>query len=218
MLILYGHPFSSYTWKALIALYEKALPFEFHLLEADFPENSQRLAELWPLGKFPVLEDGGAAVIESSILIEHLDLHYPGQRLIPADPAAALEVRFIDRVFDNHVMSGMQAIVNEHLPFITPSPDQARIERARTALSAIYAWLDAKLPEAGWACGDAFTLADCAGAPALFYADWVHPVPDELSRLKAYRARVLARASVVRVVDEARPYRHYFPLGAPDRD
>ena len=216
--ILFGHPFSSYTWKALIALYEKALPFEFRVIEGDFPENGQRLAELWPLGKFPVLEDGGAAVIESSILIEHLDLHHPGPRLIPAEPVAALAVRLMDRVFDNHVMSPMQAIVNEHIAFITPVPDQARIERARVALSAIYAWLDARLLETGWVCGDTFTLADCAGAPALFYADWVHPIPDALSRLKAYRTRVLARPSVARAVDEARPYRHYFPLGAPDRD
>jgi glutathione S-transferase len=218
-MILYGHPFSSYTWKALIALYEKALLFEFRMIDGEFPENSARLTELWPLGKFPVLEDGDAVRIESSILIEHLDLLHPDpSRLIPADPAAALNVRFIDRVFDNHVMSSMQAFVNEHITFITPTPDQARVERAKAALAKTYAWLDTKLPEAGWACGEDFTLADCAGAPALFYADWVHPIPDELARLKAYRARVLARPSVARAVDEARPWRHFFPLGAPDRD
>jgi glutathione S-transferase len=149
VLALYGHPFSSYTWKALIALYEKGLPFEFRMLDGDHPGNGERLAQLWPMGKFPLLEDGGAAVIESSILIEHLDLHHPGPRLIPADPAAALAVRFLDRVFDNHVMSGMQAIVNEHLPFLTPTPDQARVERARAGLATIYTWLDAKLPAPG---------------------------------------------------------------------
>jgi glutathione S-transferase len=221
-LILYGHPFSSYTWKALIALYEKDLPFEFHSLDGDValhPENTARLAELWPLSKFPVLEDGDKVLIESSILIEHLDLHYPGtQRLIPPNPADALEVRFMDRVFDNHVMGMMQAVVGESLPFITAAPDPVRIERAKTALSTIYGWLEQKLPTGGWACGNTFTLADCAGAPSLFYADWVHPIPERLTRLKSYRQRLLARPSVARAVDGARPYRHYFPLGAPDRD
>jgi glutathione S-transferase len=216
---LYGHPFSSYTWKALIALYEKDLSFAFRMIDAEQPENGARLAELWPLNKFPVLEDGDAVLIESSILIEHLDLHYPGtMRLIPANPAEALKVRFMDRVFDNHVMAMMQAIVNEHLAFLTPAPDSARIGRAKAALTTIYGWLDEKLSEAGWACGEAFTLADCAAAPSLFYADWVHPIPDPLTRLKAYRARLLAHPSVARAVDGGRPYRHYFPLGAPERD
>jgi glutathione S-transferase len=221
-MILHGHPFSSYTWKAMIALYEKELPFELQRVDEDIaanPEKAGRLAQLWPPGKFPVLEDGEQALIESSILIEHLDLAYPEtHRLIPADPAAALEVRFMDRVFDNHVMANMQAIVGEHLPFITPTPDPMRIERAKAALTTIYSWLDKRLPETGWACGEEFTLADCAGAPALFYADWVHDIPEELTRLKAYRARALARPSVARCVDGARPYRHYWTLGPTDRD
>ena len=137
---------------------------------------------------------------------------------MPADPDMGREVRMLDRIFDNHVMTPMQAIVAEHLPFITPTPDQGRIARARAALDKVYPWLDARLNERRWAAGDEFTLADCAGAPALFYADWVHPIPEEFATLKAYRARVLARPSVVRVVDEARPYRKLFPLGAPDRD
>lgn len=206
----------------MIALYEKQLPFELLNVEDDHsanPEKVGRLRLLWPPGQFPVLEDGDSVFIESSILIEHLDLAYPHSgQLIPPDPAAALEVRFMDRVFDNHVMAKMQAIVGEHLPFITPTPDPARIARAKAALSTIYAWLDQKLPDGGWACGAEFTLADCAGAPALFYADWAHPIPEELTRLKAYRARALARPSVARCVDGARPYRHYWTLGGADRD
>lgn len=221
-LTLHGHPFSSYTWKAMIALYEKEIPFELLSVEDDHsadPEKGGRLRQLWPPRQFPVLEDGDRVLIESSILIEHLDLAYPDtKRLIPPDPAAALDVRFMDRVFDNHVMARMQAIVAEHLTFITPSPDPARIARAKAALSTIYAWLDQKLPEAGWACGEQFSLADCAGAPALFYADWAHEIPEELTRLKAYRARALARPSVARCVDGARPYRHYWALGGADRD
>ena len=221
-MILHGHPFSSYTWKALIALYEKDLPFTLQSVEDDAaanPEKGGRLIEIWPPNKFPVLEDGDQVLIESSILIEHLDLAYPDtMQLLPADRQKALEVRFMDRIFDNHVMSNMQAVVGEHLPFITEKPDQMRIDRAKNALSIIYQWLETKLPENGWACGDAFTMADCAGAPALFYADWVHPIPEELTRLKAYRARALARPSVARAVDGGRPYRHYWVLGPTDRD
>ena len=124
----------------------------------------------------------------------------------------------MDRVFDNHVMANLQAVVGEHLPFITEKPDPMRIDRAKGALSTIYSWLDTKLPDGGWACRADFTLADCAGAPALFYVDWVHPIPEELKRLKAYRAKALARPSVARAVDGARPYRHYWTLGPTDRD
>lgn len=218
-MILYGHPFSSYTWKAAIALDEKGLAFEFRQVGPNYPEHASELAALWPLGKFPVLDDDGTAVAESSIIIEHLDLHHPGPRLIPADPVAALAVRFMDRVFDNHVMAGMQAIVSEHLPFLTPTPDPARIDRAKAALGAAYAWLEENLPEAQWACGEDFTMADCAAAPALFYADWTHPIAETRPRLRAYRTRLLARPSVSRAVDGARPYRHFWPLGpAPERD
>lgn len=221
-LILHGHAFSSYTWKALIALYEKDLPFEFCSVDDDAAadlERGGRLKQLWPLNKFPVLEDGDRVLIESSIIIEHLDLHYPPfEQFIPADQAAALEIRFMDRVFDNHVMAHMQAIVGEHLPFITEKPDPMRIDRAKAALSTIYRWLNEKLPEDGWVTGADFTLADCSAAPALFYADWVHAIPDDCQRVKAYRARALARPSVARAVDGARPYRHFWTLGPTDRD
>jgi glutathione S-transferase len=215
---LYGHPFSSYSWKAQIALDEKGVAYELKIVEPDYPDHGERLRALWPVGKWPVIEDGGAVVIESSIMIEHIDLHHEGSRLIPTDPVAALDVRFMDRVFDNHVMANMQAVVNEHIPFLTDTPEAARIARAKAALDVIYGWLDSRLADDRWACGDAFTLADCAAAPSLFYADWVHPIPDEYKRLRSYRARLLARPSVVRAVDGGRPYRHYFPLGAPDRD
>jgi glutathione S-transferase len=216
-MILYGHPFSSYTWKALIPLYEKALPFEFRILDENCPEHETKLKSLWAPGKFPVLDDKGKAVIESSIIIEHLDLQYGGPLMIPTDPVAALDVRFMDRVFDNHVMANMQAVVNEHIPFLTEVPDEAHVVRARAALDTIYAWLETRLPESGWVCGEEFTLADCAAAPSLFYADWVQEIPTDCQRLRSYRARLLARPSVARAVDGGRSYRHYFPLGAPDR-
>ena len=211
---LFGHPFSSYTWKALIALYESDTPFTFRNIAGnEFPENEAAFLEHWPVGKFPLLVDDGVPVMESSIIVEHV-----APALIPDDRDLALEVRMLDRIFDNHVMTPVQAIVAEHLPFITQTPDEARIARARASLDKVYPWLDARLAGRRWAAGENFTLADCAGAPSLFYADWVHPIPEALTSLKGYRARALARPAVARVVDEARPYRHLFPLGAPDRD
>lgn len=211
---LYGHPFSSYTWKALIPFYETGTPFEFRDISGDeHPENEAAFLAHWPVGKFPLLVDDGVPVMESSTIVEHV-----APDLIPGDRNAAREVRMLDRIFDNHVMTPTQAVVAEHLPFITPTPDAGRIERARAALDKAYAWLDARLAGRSWAAGDDFTLADCAGAPSLFYADWVHEIPASFGALRAYRAHVLARPSVARCVDEARPYRHFFPLGAPDRD
>lgn len=211
---LFGHPFSSYTWKALIALYETETPFDFRNIAGDeYPENEAAFLGHWPVGKFPLLVEDGVPIMESSVIVERV-----APRLIPADADSALEARMLDRIFDNHVMTPVQAIVAEHLPFITKTPDEARIERARAALDKIYPWLDSRLAGRQWAAGEEFTLADCAGAPSLFYADWVQPIPEALTSLKAYRARALARPSVARVVDEARPYRPLFPLGAPDRD
>ncbi len=214
---LFGHPFSSYTWKALIAFYESDTPFDYRVIAPDQPENVAALAVAWPLGKFPVLiereGDRAEVLIESSVIVEHVAPH-----LIPADRALALETRMLDRIFDLHVMTPVQTIVSEHLPHLTPEPDAARIARAKEALFTIYGWLDAHLAGRPWAAGDAFTLADCAAAPALFYADWVAPIPEEHATLRAYRARTLARPSVKRCVDDARPYRAYFPPGAPDRD
>lgn len=214
MITLFGHPFSSYTWKALIPLYETATPFEFRNIAGnDYPENEAAFLAHWPVGKFPLLVDNGTPIMESSVIVEHV-----APALIPPDQMAAREVRMLDRIFDNHVMTPVQAVVSEHLPFITPTPDPARIDRARAALDKVYPWLDARLAGRTWATGDAFTLADCAAAPALFYADWVHEIPASLTTLRSYRARVLARPSVARCIEEARPYRHLFPLGAPDRD
>lgn len=215
---LYGHPFSSYTWKALIPLYENATPFTFRQLGPDQADNGRALKAVWPVGKFPVLVDAGVPVVESSAIIEYLDVHHPGPvRFIPADAVAAIEVRMLDRIFDNHVMGVMQrAVIDAMLPLERRDPDVMATVSA--ALDTIYAWLDERLAGRVWAAGEAFTLADCAGAPALFYADWVHPIDSRFGTVRGYRERLLARASVKRCVEDARPYRALFPPGAPDRD
>lgn len=220
MLELYAHPFSSYCWKVLIALYERDIPFTYRLLDQDHPRNFATLKSHWPIGKFPVLVDEDQPVIESSVIIEYLDDDRFGAtgKLIPIDREAALRARFLDRVFDNHVMTPMNAIVSEYLTD-PDAPDQKRIERAKTALESAYDWLEGQIGEHGWAVSEqGFCLADCAAAPALFYADWVHPIGKARPWLGGYRARLLAQPSVARVVDDARPYRALFPPGAPDRD
>ena len=137
--------------------------------------------------------------------------------LIPRDPMEALEIRFLDRFFDLHVMDAAQHAVNGAL---TGDPVKRADGVALSAkkLDLAYPWLEARLAGKTWACGEAFTLADCAAAPSLFYADWVHPIADTFPILRAYRARLLARPSFARAVDEARDFRQHFPLGAPDRD
>lgn len=215
-LTLYAHPFSSYSQKVLMALWENETPFTYRHMEE--PGSGESLRAHWPIGKFPLLVDGDRAIAETSIIIEHLDLHHRGAvRFLPEDPVAALEVRLLDRVFDQHVMNAMQGAVNESLRKASDRLDEAKSVAAK-ALETAYGWLDTRLGGRAWAAGDAFSLADCAAAPALFYADWVHPIGEAFPTLRAYRARLLERPSFARAVEEARRYRHYFPLGAPDRD
>jgi len=215
---LYAHPFSSYCQKALIALYENDTPFEFRMLSPGDEQVAAEFAALWPLKRFPVLVDEGRTVLEASIIIEHLGLHHPGPvRLIPEDARVALDVRMMDRFFDNYVSTPMQKIVGDSIRTVKDR-DRFGVAEARTMLDTAYRWLDDRMTARTWAAGDTFSLADSAAAPALFYADWTHPIAGEFGNVHAYRRRLLARPSYARAVDEARPYRQLFPLGAPDRD
>jgi glutathione S-transferase len=215
---LYAHPFSSYCQKALVGFYESDSPFELALLQTGSAASAE-LSTLWPIQRFPVLEDNGRIVPEATIILEYLDHHYPGPtRLMPADPAVAIDVRLMDRFFDNYVMNPQGAIVFD---FIRPQgkQDPYGVEQSRAMLERAYLWLDAHMAGRTWASGENFSLADCGAAPALLYADWTHPIPKALTHLHAYRARLLGRPSYARALDEARPYRPLFPLGAPlDRD
>lgn len=213
---LYAHPFSSYCQKVLVAMYENDTPFDYRNLE-NAPDNAD-LAALWPMKRFPVLVDGERTVLEASCIIEYLHLHHPGPvRLIPDDADAALQVRMLDRFFDNYVSTPQQKVVFDAMR-AEGDRDPAGVRDARAMLDTAYAWLDAHMTGRTWAAGDTFSLADCGAAPFLFYADWTHPIDPRFARVHAYRARLLARPSFKRAVDEARPFRAYFPLGAPDRD
>lgn len=215
-LTLYAHPFAAYCWKVLIALYENATPFTYQVV--DDAAGWAEVESPWPIKKFPVLRDGDATIVESIIIVEYLMRRYPGAtRMIPVNEDAALTVRFMDRFFDNYVMRSMQTLVFDRMRPETER-DPLAVADARTQLDVAYGWLEQRLTPQGWACGSVFSPADCSGAPALFYADWVHPLGDRFPGVFDYRRRVLARPSVARVVDEARPFRNFFPPGAPDRD
>ncbi|MCA1439972.1 glutathione S-transferase family protein [Ensifer sp. IC4062] len=217
-LALYGHPFASFVWKPLIALYEREVTFEFRMVDPDHAENQARMGELSPTGQFPALIDGDREVTQSNAVIEYLDLfHGNGTPMVPEDRREALEARMMADVFDDYVHAPMQRIVGNALRR-EDERDPRGVADARALLDRCYAWLEPRLQAKAWAACGRFTIADCAAAPALFYADWVHPIPERHAALAAYRARLLARPSVARVVDEARPYRSFFPLGAPDRD
>jgi glutathione S-transferase len=213
---LYAHPFSSYCQKVLVALYENGTPFDYRSLEE--PGAMDELAARWPMKRFPILVDGERTVLEATCIIEYLGLHHPGPvRLIPGDAQAALEVRMLDRFFDNYVSTPQQKVVFDSARH-EGQRDPYGVDEAKAMLDTAYAWLDRHMANREWAAGDAFSLADCGAAPFLFYADWTHPIAPAFRHVHAYRARLLARPSFARAVDEARPYRHYFPLGAPDRD
>ncbi len=168
-LTLHAHPFSSYCQKVLTALYENGTLFEYRMLDNE--RANAELAALWPIRRFPVLVDGGRTIPEASIIIEHLGLWHPGPvSLIPEDPRPALDVRMMDRFFDNYIMTPMQRIVADRL---RPEADRDPygVAEARRMLDTAYAWLDRAMAGREWGAGEGFTMADCAAAPALFYAD-----------------------------------------------
>lgn len=213
---LYEHPFAAYCWKPLIALYERGVPFERHFVggEADRAE----LAELWPPASIPVLHDEatGLTVPESTPIVEYADAIGEAPPLVPAEPAAALQVRLWDRVLDGQVMTPMQKIVGDNLR-PQGKRDEHGVDEAHAALDAAYEMLDGRLADGGWVGGSRFSLADCAAAPALHYAHVVHRWDENrLAGLTRYFSELMARPSVARVVDEAREYRELFPLPWPE--
>lgn len=213
----FGHPFSSYTQKVLIALWADGTAFDYRILDQDHPENMEELERHWPFKLFPLLLDDGVAVVETTCIIEHLQAHHPSPNSWIPDGELGRKVRFLDRFFDLYVMNNMSCpVFNAIRP--ADQRDPYGVEQAMRRLSIAYDWLEANLGNGPWAAGEQFTLADCAAAPSLFYADWVQEIGPSRPRVAAYRARLLAHPVVARAVDEARPYRGFFPLGAPDRD
>jgi len=212
-LTLYYHPLASFCWKALIALYENDTPFEPHIVDLMDPAAAAAFRKIWPIGKFPVLRDDAQdrTVPESSIIIEYLDRHHPGRtRLVPADPDLAREVRLRDRFYDLYVHEPMQKIVTDR---IRPKGmhDPHGVEQARALLQTSLGMIDRDMGSKTWAMGEPFTMADCAAAPALFYADKVMPFAATHPHAAAYLRRLTQRPSFARVLEEAQPYFKMFP-------
>jgi glutathione S-transferase len=215
-LTLHMHPLSSYCWKALIALYENDTPFEARVLDLSDPEVVAAFKALWPTTKMPLLCDTARdrTMPETSIIIEYLQAAYPGPiRFIPDDPDAALRVRLMDRLFDLYVMTPMQAIVGDRIRPADVAKDPYGVAQARRQLAMAYDLLEAELAGRTWAAGEEFSLADCAAAPALFYANKLAPLGEAHPNVSAYLDRLLARPSFVRVLQEAEPYFAMFPSG-----
>jgi glutathione S-transferase len=224
MLELHGHPFSSYCWKALIALYANDTPFTFRQMEGDRPLSEQFVGTAHPGGHIPVLVDDGVVIVEATSIVEHLAVHHPGPApLIPADPAQAVVARMMDRVFDNYVMGNMQRVVSAHFVSrarpelgLREQPNAEEVTAGKARLRQTYAWLER------WLSANEppphVSLVTCAAAPSLFYADWIERIPDDCPRLLALRAELNQLPPVRRCIEDARPYRPYFPLGAPNRD
>ncbi len=212
---LFAHPLSSYCWKVLIPLYEAGTPFTFEMIQFGAEDGPVvEFMQRWPIGKMPLLRDEarGETVVESSIIIEYLDRHYPGAGLIPADPDTALTARFLDRFFDNYVMTPQGRLVFE---VIRPegAKDPFGVAEARALLDKAYSRLEATLSDGRtWAAGEAYSLADVSASPSLFYAQRCHPWGDRPA-LQAYYDRLETRPSFQRVIAEAQPYMHMFPGG-----
>jgi glutathione S-transferase len=210
---LYYHPLSSFCWKTLIALYENDTPFTPVSVDLSSETERAALLKLWPVGKFPVLRDDATdrTIPETSIIIEYLDSQYPGRtRLIPADPKLALQTRLRDRFYDLYVHLPMQKVVGDRLR-PAGNNDPFGVDEAKARIASCYAMIDKEVANKTWAMGEAFTLADCAAAPALFYGNMVMPIGDTYKNVTAYLERLKARPSFARVLKEAEPYFAMFP-------
>jgi glutathione S-transferase len=212
-LTLHYHPLASFCWKVLIALYEDGTNFEPLLVDLGDEKSRAAFAKLWPHAKFPVLQDTGRdrLIPEAALIIDYLDAHYPGPvRFIPEDRDLARDVRLADRFYDCYLHEPMQKIVTDRIR-PADSHDPHGVAQARETILISYPMLETDMRDRQWAAGDAFTLADCAAFPALFYANKVEPFVGKYPALTRYLNRLSARPSIQRVLDEAGPYFKFFP-------
>ena len=210
---LYSHPLSSFCQKVLVALYENGTPFEARMVDFADAESNAALKSIWPVGKIPVLRDEarGRTVPESTIIIEYIEQHYPGKtQLLPSNPDLAGAVRLADRFYDLYVNAPMQKIVGDRLR-PAASKDPHGVAEARSLLLVAYGMIERKLSTSTWAAGGDFSVADCAAAPALLYANMVQPFGETHMHAAAYLRRLKERPSFARVVLEAEPYLNLVP-------
>ena len=202
MLTLYEHPFALYCQKVLVALNELGVAYDVLEEQRDFDRNE--LARLWPPASIPVLRDGDRVIGETSIIIEYV----AGVQLVPS-----LEARKWDRLCDQYVSDAVQAIVYET---IVQRLDERAIGQAQDRLHMAYGMIEAQLADSEFLAGDTFTIAECAAAPGLFYALAIHPWDERIHpQLTRYYRALARRPSFAKVIADARPYRHLFPLPWP---
>jgi glutathione S-transferase len=213
-LTLYFHPLASFCHKVLIALYENGTPFTGQIVDLMDTSSKASFLDVWPVGKMPVLRDASRnqTIPETTIIIEYLDEHYAGaQPMLPKNAAERLDTRLWDRFFDSYVQVPMQKIVGDRLR-AEGERDPRGVADAKAALETAYGMLDRRMAGRTWVVGETFTLADCAAAPALFYAGIVAPFAASCPNITAYFERLLARPSFKRTLAEARPYFSFFPF------
>jgi glutathione S-transferase len=210
-LTLYFHPMSSFCMKALIALYENDTPFEPRIIHLEKPEERAELAALWPFVKFPVLKDGSTVVAESSAVLDYLDEQHPGKsKLVPTVASRAREARFVERIYDLYVNTCVGKFTSDKFRPVDKK-DPLGVADAMKQIEIAYDLVERDMGKRTWAIGDDFTIADCAAAPALFYADQLIPLKNKHQNTAAYLARLIERPSFARVLEEAGPYLKYFP-------
>ena len=208
---LYFHPLSSFCQKVMVALYENDTPFVPQIIDLRDADSRALLLKIWPIGKFPVLCDGDRTIPESSIIIEYLAQRYPGKtQLVPADADLARQTRMRDRFYDLYVDVPMQKVVGDRLRS-AGSKDPFGVEQARAALQTAYGMIDQDMTSKTWAMGDSFSMADCAAAPALYYANLAAPFGETYRNVETYFERLMERPSFARTLKEAEPYRAMFP-------
>jgi glutathione S-transferase len=215
-LSLYSHPLASFCHKVLIALYEKNIAFDNRLVDLQDDKESKAYLAMWPIGKIPLLRDNSKdrTIPETSLIIEYLDRYSESRvQLIPSDFDAALKVRLWDRFFDNYVQTPMQKVVVDRLRE-EKSRDAFGVQEAKDNLVKAYEMLEQhfKTEQSDWVCGKSFSLADCAAAPALFYAEVAEPFSKSYPLTTAYFERLLKKESVARTFEEAKPFLKYYPL------
>lgn len=214
----YYHPLASFCHKVLIALHEKQIEFQPVIVDFGDPESAAAFRKIWPMAKMPVLVDKqrGETIAETTIILEYLDLHFSGPRMLPTDPGEALKARFWDRFFDQYVEVPMQKIVTDRLR-PEGKGDDVGVEQARAQLRQAYEIIEGHMQGHTWAMGETFGIADCAAAPALFYANTVEPIGPDFPLAAAYNDRLMTRPSYARILREAEPYFVMFPMPAkPD--
>jgi glutathione S-transferase len=215
-LTLLLHPLSSFCQKTKIALYENDIPFESKVIHLEDAASRGELTAVWPFTKFPVLKDerknGETRIVpETSVIIEYLQHYYPGKsKLIPDDFEIAWRAKLADRMFDLYVNVPVGKIVSD--TFRPPEKkDPQGVEDARALIETTYRVIEKDLATRTWAAGDVFTIADCAAAPALFFANKLIPLKNSCKNGAAYLSRLAERPSVARAFAEAEPYLKLFP-------